>query len=81
MTTRVLSLSAGTSNVMTTSVTTMHFSLKDCQPLSQLKSTFERSYDEQNITLLVISYEKATLVISSIYTKYMPRKCNLKLGK
>ena len=30
MTTRVLTLSAGTSNVMTTSVTTMHFSLKKC---------------------------------------------------
>ena len=41
MTTRVLTLSAGTSNVMTTSVTTMHFSLK---------SHFEWSYDKQIIT-------------------------------
>ena len=37
MTTRVLTLSAGTSNVMSTSVTTMHFSLKKC-PLLREKS-------------------------------------------
>ena len=57
MTTRALTLSVGTSNVMTTSVTTMHFSLKKMSTLKAIKSHFERSYDKQNITLVVISYE------------------------
>ena len=57
MTTHVLTLSAGTSNVMMKSVTTMHFSLKKMSNLKAIKSHFERSYDKQNITLMVISYE------------------------
>ena len=61
MTTRVLTLSAGTSNVMTTSVTTMHFSLST---LKAIKSSLERSYDKQNITLVVISYDITLVVIS-----------------
>ena len=50
MTTRVLTLSVGTSNVMTTSVTTIHFSLKSLSTLKAIKSSVERSYDKQNIT-------------------------------
>ena len=57
MTARVLTLSAGKSNVMTTSVTTMYFSLKKMFTLKAIKGHFERSYDKQNITLVVISYE------------------------
>ena len=56
MATRVITLSAGTSNVMTTSVTTIHFLLKQ-STLKVIKSSFEKSDDKQNITLVVISYE------------------------
>ena len=55
MTTRYITLSAGTSNVMTTSVTTIHFSLKLLSTLKAIKRSFERSFDKQNITLVVIS--------------------------
>ena len=68
MTTRYIILTVETSNVMTTSVTTMHFSLNQCPLLKEIKRSFERSYDEQNITLVVISYEMTTRVISSIYS-------------
>ena len=57
MTTRVLTLSAGTSNVMTTSVTTMYFFVEIMPTLKAIISSFEMSYDKQNITLVVISYE------------------------
>ena len=57
MTTRVLTLSAGTSNVMATSVTPMHFFVEILSTLKAIKSSFKRSYDKQNITLVVISYE------------------------
>ena len=57
MTTRVLTLSAGTSNVMTTFVTTMLFFVEIMSTLKAIISSFERSYDKQNITLVVISYE------------------------
>ena len=68
MTTRELRLLAGTSNVMTRP--TMHFQQHDNNAFSveimstskPIKGPFERSYDKQNITLMVISY-----VISSIY--------------
>ena len=61
MTTSALTLSAGTSNVMTTSVTTMHFSLKKkLSTLKAIKSHFERSYDKQNIRLVVISYDEGS---------------------
>ena len=53
MTTRALSLSAGTSNVMTT-VSTMHFRCNNA-----MKSSSERSCDKQNMM--------TTSVISPIY--------------
>ena len=56
MTTRVLTLSAGISNVMKTSVTTAFF-VEKMSTLKAIKSHFERSYDKQNITRVVISYE------------------------
>ena len=59
---------AGTSNVMTTSVTTMHFSLK-LTIFKGDKSAFESSYDKQDLTLVVISYEMTTSVGSSICNK------------
>ena len=34
--------------------------------LKAIKSYFERSYEKQNITLMVISYEMTTSVISSM---------------
>ena len=36
--------------------------------LKAIKSYFEMSYDKQNITLVVTSYEMATRVISSMCT-------------
>ena len=58
MTTRVLTLSAETNYVMTTSVTTMHFFIEIMSTLKAINCPFERSYDKQNITLVVvISYE------------------------
>ena len=35
--------------------------------LKAIKSHFERSYDKQNITLVVITYGMTTCVISSMY--------------
>ena len=57
MNTRYITLSAGTSNVMTTSVTTNAFFVEIISTLKAIKSSFERSYDKQDITLVVISYE------------------------
>ena len=64
----ILTLLAGTSNVMTMSVTVMYFSLEKILTLKAIKSHFEKSYDKQNITryYMVISYEMTTRVISSI---------------
>ena len=72
MTTHVLTLSARTSNVMMTSVTTKHFFFEILSTLKAIENSFERSYDKQNITLMVISlkfikralsYEMTTSVI------------------
>ena len=51
MSTRYITFSAGTSNVMTTSVIAMLFSVA-ISTLKARKKTFERSYDKQNITLV-----------------------------
>ena len=50
MTTHVLTLSAGTSDVMKT----MHFFIEIMSTLKAIKSSFERSYDKQDITLVAI---------------------------
>ena len=55
---------------MTTSVTTMRFFVEIMSTLKAIKSSFERSNDKQNITLVVISYEMTTRVISSMYVGY-----------
>ena len=56
MNTRYITLSAGTSNVMMTSVTTMLFFVEIMSTLKAIKSSINRSYDTQDITLVVISY-------------------------
>ena len=53
MTARNITLSAGTSNVMTTSVTTMQIFIE----IKNFKIAFKRSYDKQNLTLMIISYQ------------------------
>ena len=53
MTTHVLTLSAGTSNVRDNNA----FFVETLSTLKAIKSSFERSYDKQNITSAVISYE------------------------
>ena len=55
MTTRYITLSVRTSNVMMTSVTTMQISLKYTN-IEGDKIAFERSYDKQDLTLMTISY-------------------------
>ena len=66
MTTRVLA-----SNVMTTSVTTVHFFTEIMSTLLAIKSSFKKSYDKQNITRVVkglfdkFHNEMTTRVISS----------------
>ena len=57
MTTRVLTLSAGTSNVIDDVCDNNAFFVERMSTLKAIKSHFERSYDKQNITLVVISYE------------------------
>ena len=51
-----INILAGTNNVMTISVTTA-FLVEIMSTFKTIKSFFERSYDKQNITLMVISYE------------------------
>ena len=55
MTILYITLSAGTNNVMTTSVTTMHFFIEI--NFEGDKNAFKMSYDKQNLTLVIISYE------------------------
>ena len=60
MTTRILTLSAGTSNIMTTYVTTMHFLLKSLSTLKAKKKSVERSYDKQK-SLSTLKAKKSLL--------------------
>ena len=52
MTTSNITLSAGTSDVMPTSVTKMRIFIE----LTNVEVAFERSYDKQNLTLVIILY-------------------------
>ena len=55
ITTCYITLSAGTSNVMTTSVTTMQIFI-EINKLQRHIIAFKRSYDKQNLTRVIISY-------------------------
>ena len=57
MTTRVITLWRKRVASLTTSVSTMRFLLEILPILKAIKSNFKRSYDKQNLTLVVISYE------------------------
>ena len=57
MTKHVLTLSAGTSNVMNNVRDNNAFFVEILSTLKAIKSPFERSYDKQNIILVVISYD------------------------
>ena len=55
MTTRYITLTEGTSNVMTMSVTTMQIFMEINFEVDELE--FKRSCDKQNLTPVIISYE------------------------
>ena len=57
MTTRVITLWRTDVNSLTTSMSAMCFLLEDLSILKAIKFTFRESYDKQNLTLVVISYE------------------------
>ena len=57
MTTRVITLWRADVTSLTTSVSTMRFLLEILPILKAIKSNFKGSYDKQNLTLVVISYE------------------------
>ena len=56
-TTRVITLWLVDVTSLTTSVSTMFFLLEILPILKAIKSNFKGSYDKQNLTLVVISYE------------------------
>ena len=57
MTTRVITLWRVDVTSLTMSVSTVHFLLEILSTLKAIKSNFNGSYDKQNLTLVVISYE------------------------
>ena len=57
MTTRVITLRHVDITLLTTVMATMHFLLEILSLLKAIKSNFKGSYDKQNPTLVVISYE------------------------
>ena len=57
MTTRVITLLRAHVMPLTTSVSLMHFRVEIMLTLKAIKSNFKGSYDKQNLTGLVISYE------------------------
>ena len=57
MTTRVITFWRVDVKALTMSVKTMRFLFEILPSLKAIKSSFKRSYDEQNLTLVVISYE------------------------
>ena len=70
MTTRYITLLAGTSNAMTTSVTTMQILLK-LTTVEGVKIAFKRSYDKQNLTLVIISYVKCIILAKGSFNKIL----------
>ena len=66
MTTRIITLWREDVSSLTTSVSTVRFLPEILSVLKAIKSHFEGSYDKQNLTLVVISYEMTTRVRSSI---------------
>ena len=64
MTTRYITLSAGTSKVMTTSVTAMQIFMEIKQTFKAIKSHLKGPIIEQNLKLMIIKYhaKKAILV-------------------
>ena len=54
MSTRYITLMIGTVNVMTTSITTIQVFIEN---FDGEKITFKMSYDKQNLTQVIISYE------------------------
>ena len=67
MNTRVITLRRVDVTSVTTSVSTMRFLAEIMLILWAIKFTFKGSYDKQNLTLMVISYEMTTRVRSSVY--------------
>ena len=67
MTTRVLTLFGGASNVMTTSVTTIAFFVKLMSTLKAIKASLKGHMINRILHSWPISYEMTTCVISSIY--------------
>ena len=65
-TTHVLTLWRVRVTSLTTSVSTMRFHIELMFILKAIKSHYKGSYDKQNLTLMVISYEMSTRVTSSI---------------
>ena len=57
MTTRAVTIWRVDVRSLTTSVSTMRFLLEILSILKAIKSKFKESYDKQNLTLVVISYE------------------------
>ena len=57
MTTRVITLWREDITLLTTSVSTTRFLLEILSVLKAIKSHFKGSFDKQNLTLLIISYE------------------------
>ena len=57
MTTRVITLRREDVTSLTMVVTTMRFRIEIMFILKAIKSHFKVSYDKQNLTLVVISYE------------------------
>ena len=55
--TRVITLWRERVTILTTSVSTMHFRIEIMFILKAIKSHFKGSYDKQNLTHVVISYE------------------------
>ena len=67
MTTCVITLLCVYVTSLTTSLSSMHSLIEIMFTLKAIKSQFSGSYDKQELTLVVISYEMTTHVRSSIF--------------
>ena len=71
MTTRVITFWRVHATSLTTSVSTMHFLIEILLILNAIKSHFKSSYDKQNLTLVVITYEIMKLAECLFHKHYM----------
>ena len=67
MTTCYITLSAGTSNVMTTSLTTMQIFMETNLEIDKI--SFKRLYDKQNLTLVTI-HIKIIKLAKGLFNKF-----------